>query len=106
MRCDVTFIFSPKESLEINTSIEHGPENMEKSREWIANKWEELGCEPLRPSGKVLLLDRVLAITDTLGHDWLSEHAEQAEELARHFAIALDSMRVVVDLPGLSIHSS
>lgn len=106
MRCDVTFIFSPKESLEINTSIEDNTENMEKSREWIANKWEELGCEPLRPSGKVLLLDRVLAITDTLGHDWLSEHAEQAEELARHFAIALDSMRVVVDLPGLSIHSS
>ncbi|MBV4395910.1 hypothetical protein KU392_01410 [Advenella alkanexedens] len=106
MRCDVTFIFSPKESLEINTSIEYNTENMEKSREWIANKWEELGCEPLRPSGKVLLLDRVLAITDTLGHDWLSEHAEQAEELARHFAIALDSMRVVVDLPGLSIHSS
>lgn len=106
MRCDVTFIFTPKESLEINTSIVHAQENMEQAREWLIKKWDELGCEPLRPSGKVLLLDRILAITDTLGHDWLSDHGEEAEEFARHCALALDSVRVVVDLPGLSIHSS
>ena len=73
------------------------------ARDWFDGAWETLGCEPLRPSGKVLLLDKVLGVADALGYDILSTDAKEAREFAEHLALALERPRITVDLPGLTV---
>jgi hypothetical protein len=62
-----------------------------------------LGCEPLRPSGKILLLDKVLGVADTLGYDTLPSDSKKSQEFARQLALALDRPSITVDLPGLVV---
>lgn len=105
MRCDVTFIFSSDQRLESQLNIDPATENREKAQQWFAEKWEELECEPLRASGKVLVLDRILGVTDALGYPYLRGHREAMDTLATQCVAALGSSRIIVDLPGLTVDS-
>src|SRR3546814_8784753 len=73
------------------------------ARDWFDSTWTRLGCEPLRPSGKVLLLDKILGVADALGYTGLSQDEQQAAEYAAQAALALEKPRITVDLPGLVV---
>lgn len=103
MRCDVNFIFTPTRKLEVQLNMAPEAALAAQSQQWLVQKWEELDCEPLRASGKVLVLDRILGITDALGYDFLLKHDEQRNTLARHCVNALGSRHITVDLTGLSV---
>ncbi len=105
MRCDVKFIFSANQTLEVQLNTEPAPDLATQSQRWLEQKWEALECEPLRASGKVLILDRILGVTDALGYHYLQSHPEQLDTLARHCINALGSPRVTVDLPGLAVQA-
>lgn len=107
MRNEVTIIFSATDHVDFNFFIHDTSEQAQQAaRTWLEDKWEELECEPLRPSGKVLLLDRILGIADALGYHWCQNHPEQAQEFAEKCALALDSSTVQIDLPNISISSN
>ncbi|PJX26299.1 hypothetical protein CAP48_09905 [Advenella sp. S44] len=105
MRCDVNFIFTPTRTLQVQLNLDPAPALAAQSQQWLVEKWEALECEPLRPSGKVLVLDRILGITDAMGHDFLQNHPDQRQLLARHCIQALGSANITVDLPGLTVKS-
>lgn len=106
MKHQVTFIFSPDQRLEYTLNdLDLSEASIEAAQQWLYAKWEELECEPFRPSGKVLLLDRILGIAQEVGYHELNDHPALAENFAKHIAIALDSAHVTVDMPALIVAS-
>ena len=103
MQPHVIVVFDTQRSLElpVDTALDAGQAGA--SRDWFDQTWESLGCEPLRVSGKVLLLDKILGVADALGYGRLSTQADLAQEFAAHAVQALQKPRVTVDLPGLAI---
>lgn len=103
MQGHVIIVFDAHRSLELAVETPVDPALSQAARAWFEESWESLGCEPLRVSGKVLLLDKILGVADSLGYGKLSSKADLAEEFASHTVQALEKPRVTVDLPGLSI---
>jgi len=103
MNAHVIIVFDVHHSLEIPVTVTPDANTAQASRAWFDQAWESLGCEPLRISGKVLLLDKILGVADALGYATLSSQPERRAEFARHAALALEKPRVTVDLPGLVV---
>lgn len=100
MRSVVTIVFNSRDSVELDVDVDPGEPASRAARDWFDQTWTRLGCEPLRPSGKVLLLDKILGVADAMGHSLLAQNADQAQEFAANAALALDRPRITVDLPG------
>ena len=79
------------------------PSRAEAAHEWLDQTYVDLGCEPLRPSGKVLLLDRVLAVAMAAGPEKLVPGTPFASDYAEHVTQALQRSRVTVDIDGLTV---
>lgn len=103
MRCEITFIFNTRDTVDSIVDVEQDDMALHAARKWMDDTWEKMGCEPIRPSGKVLLLDKILGIAEAYGHDVLSRDVGARETFARHIAHALGKPHVTVDLPGLRI---
>lgn len=103
MRSNVTVVFNSRQTLEWPVEVTPDRQASEAARSWFEKTWEELECEPLRASGKVLLLDKILGVADALGYQVLSGDAARAAEFAHQVALALEKPHVTVDLPGLAI---
>ena len=93
MRSDVTVIFDASHSVDLSVDIDPSPQRATQARDWFEGAWETLGCEPLRPSGKVL----------ALGYDTLKNDEKESREFAEQAALALGKARITVDLPGLTV---
>jgi len=103
MRSDVTVIFDARHKVDLAVDVTPSPQAASDARDWFEAAWDTLGCEPLRPSGKVLLLDKIMGVADALGYDVLSSDVKESQEFAQHAALALGKPRITVDLPGLSV---
>jgi hypothetical protein len=103
MQGHVIVVFDAHRSLELSVDVPMDADQASAARDWFEQTWESLGCEPLRVSGKVLLLDKILGVADGLGYARLSSQDEAAQTFARHTVQALQKPRVTVDLPGLAI---
>ncbi len=103
MRSIVTIIFNERQRLEYTVEADSAPEAQAEARNWLEATFTRLECEPLRHSGKVLLLDKVLGVADSLGYDVFVQHPERAEEFARQTATALARPAITIDLPGLTV---
>lgn len=106
MRHQVTIIFNLHQTLEFSLhDLDLSEAAIESAQQWLYNKWEELECEPFRPSGKVLLLDRILGIAQEVGYHQLKDRDDIAENFAKQIATALESTNVVIDIPALTVGS-
>ncbi|MFT0532179.1 hypothetical protein ACMHYJ_04995 [Castellaniella hirudinis] len=103
MQSHVTIIFNAHRSLEIAVDAPPDKALAAAARQWFDQRWESLGCEPLRVSGKVLLLDKILGVADTLGYPAFQAQPGLADEFAAQAVRALEASRVTVDLPGLAV---
>ncbi|SHH71321.1 hypothetical protein [Pollutimonas bauzanensis] len=103
MRSVVTVVFNARQSIELAVDVEPGGPASAAARAWFETTWLRLGCEPLRASGKVLLLDKILGVADALGYLELSGNKDLALEFATQAAMALEKPRITVDLPGLTV---
>jgi hypothetical protein len=72
------------------------------ARWWLDDQFTQLGCEPLRPTGKVLLADKVVVVAQAAGEKLLSDPKWSAE-FARATSAALAKPVVRVDVPALAI---
>lgn len=78
------------------------PMSHEQGRRWLDAQFTALDCEPLRPSGKVLLADKVLVIARAAGEKHF-EQPEWRECYARATSAALARPLIQVDVPGMAV---
>ena len=75
------------------------------ARAWLDDQFHELGCEPLRLTGKVLLADKALAIAQAVGESRFTDpaHRPWAMVYARAVSAMLVKPVVRVDVPSLTV---
>jgi hypothetical protein len=101
MRSEVTVTFEGSAPVRIDlTRAQATPP--ETARAWLDRQFTELGCEPLRPTGKVLAADKVVVVAQAAGPVKFGD-----EQWALQFGCAASAVlgkpMVHVDVPSLSI---
>jgi hypothetical protein len=74
----------------------------DEARQWLDGQFVALGCEPLRASGKVLIVDKVLVVTEAAGAKLLGD-AQWAAQYALAVASALGKPMICVDVPAMAV---
>jgi hypothetical protein len=69
-----------------------------EAQRWLDEEWRALGVEPVRPSGKVLLLDKVLGVARASGERRFADDPDWARSFARNVARLIGRPVVVVDV--------
>ncbi|MEO7399442.1 MAG: hypothetical protein ABIV07_01535 [Polaromonas sp.] len=72
------------------------------ARSWLDGQFTQMGCEPLRPTGKLLTADKVVVVAQAAGADRFAD-AGWALEFARAASSALGKPMVHIDVAALSI---
>ena len=78
------------------------PMGNEEARRWLDEQFTALDCEPLRPSGKVLLADKVLVVAREAGTRRLAD-AAWFETYARAAHAVLGRPIIKVDIPAMAV---
>jgi len=75
------------------------------ARQWLDKQFTDLGCEPIRLTGKVLLADKVLAVARAVGESRFAEgeYRPWANVYARAVSALLAKPVVRVDVPSLTV---
>ena len=102
MRQDVFVRFGPRTEFEspVHTSP---PRPADEARRWLDEQFVANDCEPLRPSGKVLTADKVLALADGVGPERFESDAVFRDAFARAVVAALGQAVVRVDVPARTL---
>ena len=95
----VTFKGSPPVRIDLN---EVQPMPYDVARQWLNDQFTQMGCEPLRATGKLLTADKVVVVAEAAGPARFAEPA-WAQEFARASSAALGKPMVHVDVASLSI---
>jgi len=101
MRSEVTVTFEGAAPVRIDLDRLE-PMSHEAARAWLDGQFTELGCEPLRPTGKVLSADKVVVVAEAAGAQKFAE-ARWSQEFARATSALLGKPVVHVDVPSLTI---
>lgn len=78
------------------------PMGNEEARRWLDEQFTALDCEPLRPSGKVLLADKVLVVAREAGAQRLGD-ATWFHTYARATHAVLARPLIKVDVLGMAV---
>ena len=101
MRSEFSVTFPGQQAVQIDLSnAEMLPHDV--ARGWLDAQFTQLGCEPLRPTGKLLTADKVVVIAQAAGHSKFADR-QWALEFARAASSALGKPGVHVDVAALSI---
>jgi hypothetical protein len=95
----VTFRDGPPVRIDLNEVL---PMPHESARKWLDDQFSEMGCEPLRPTGKLLTADKVVVVAQAAGPAGFTD-AQWAQDFARAASAALAKPMVHIDADSLSI---
>ena len=101
MRSEVSITFKGTSPVRIDLN-EVQPMPMDVARWWLDDQFTQMGCDPLRPTGKLLTADKVLVVAQAAGPAKFAE-AKFAQEFARAASAALGKPVVHVDVTSLSV---
>jgi len=75
------------------------------ARSWLDEQFTFLGCEPIRPTGKVLTADKILAVAEAVGEERFRDEAHRpwAMAFARAASAALAKPVISIDVPAQSL---
>lgn len=101
MHSEITVKFSEEQQFRLSTAH---PVQMsdEEAKAWLAQEYNDFGCEPLNPVGKVLAADKVLNVARAAGPGLFADSA-WAGKYARAVAASLHRPVVRVDVTAMSI---
>jgi hypothetical protein len=105
MNAQVSIRFGPHLTIEISVPFTSGATAQAHAREWLERTYDEFGCEPARPTGKVILLDRILGIADAAGEGHFQRDPEWGKLYAQAVSSALDRTAVRVNVDERSVSS-
>ena len=103
MRATVRISFGPAEVIaSLAETDRHW--SADEGRRWLDEQFTAYDCEPLRPMGKVLTADKLLALAGAIGHDALAADETLRLDFARAAvaALARDTVHVDVDASRVS----
>jgi hypothetical protein len=102
MRSEVTVTF--KNQLPVRIELHDGlePLTAEAARRWLDEQFTQMGCEPLRPTGKLLTADKVVVVAEAAGPAKFAD-APWAQDFAQAATTALGRPVVNIDVTALSI---
>jgi len=104
MKGDVTVNFGNDRILELQARCDASHVKAPAAaHQWLEATYAEMGCEPVRMSGKVLLLDRILAIAIAAGYEGLRNDPALAEAFACNTLLAVGHPHITIDVPGLTV---
>ena len=98
MRQAVIVQFTPQSAQEIDLHAHETPLPADEARRWLDEQFLAHDCEPLRPTGKVLTADKVLALASAAGEARFARDADWAQAFARATLGALGRSVVKVDV--------
>ena len=75
----------------------------QSARRWFEQQFVDLGCEPTNPTGKTLLVDKILGVARALGDRPFASNESSAREFAQNALLALERSAVSIDVPELSV---
>ncbi|MEO8653892.1 MAG: hypothetical protein ABI409_07200 [Ramlibacter sp.] len=101
MRSEVTVTFEGAAPMRLDLD-RLGPMSHEAARAWLDRQFTELGCEPLRPTGKVLSADKVVVVAEAAGPQKFAD-ARWSQDFARATSALLGKPIVHVNVPSLTI---
>ncbi|MEO6319048.1 MAG: hypothetical protein ABIR56_00170 [Polaromonas sp.] len=101
MPSEVTVTFKNQPRVQIGLH-EATPMPSEAARHWLDEQFTRMGCEPLRPTGKLLTADKVVVVAEAAGPTKFAD-AQWAQEFARAATAALGRPLVAIDVTTLSI---
>lgn len=101
MRSEVSVTFPGHQPVQIDLH-EVPPMPHDVARGWLDDQFTQMGCEPLRPTGKLLTADKVVVVAQAAGPAKFSD-AGWALEFARAASSALGKPMVHIDVAALSI---
>ena len=79
-------------------------ETPESARRWLEEQFVRMGCEPTNPTGKTLLIDKILGVVRALGEKTFADNQSAARELAKNVVLALERSAVSIDVADRSVH--
>lgn len=101
MRSEVIVTFPGHQPVQIDLN-EVQPMPHDAARGWLDDQFTQMGCEPLRPTGKLLTADKVVVVAEAAGPARFAD-AKWALEFARAASSALGKPLVHIDVDSLSI---
>ena len=101
MHSEVTVTLAPEQ--EFHSDL-RGVEPLahEAARRWLDEQFTSLDCEPLRPSGKVLLADKLLTVARAAGGQRFAD-ADWLQAYARAATAVMVRPVVRVDVPSMTV---
>ena len=103
MHHEVIVVFDAQDSLDIPVDAGALPAP-EVARRWLDDEFVRLDCAPLRPSGKVLTADKLLAVAETAGRAAFDD-APWRQAFARAACAAMGRPAVRVDLAAMAVRA-
>ena len=91
------------ERTEWRFDLDHAPPmGNAQARAWLDEQFTQLGGEPLRPTGKLLLADKVLVVAREAGASRLDDD-QWGQNFARAASAALAKQVVRIDLGAMTV---
>ena len=88
---------------EFRFDLEHAtPMSNQQGRDWLDAEFIRMECEPLRPTGKLLLADKVVVVARAAGAGLLAD-AGWGPQFAQAAAAALSKPAALIDVPAMSV---
>ena len=73
------------------------------ARRWFEHEFADLECDVATPTGKVLIIDRILSVARYAGAERFREQANWADQFAKYTAIILGRDLIRVDVAAYAI---
>lgn len=101
MQSEVTVKFSESKQFRISAN---NPVQIsdEEARAWLNQEYEDFGCEPLNPVGKVLAVDKVLSVARAAGPALFAD-SQWSGTFAKAALASLKRPVVRIDVEGMSV---
>jgi len=101
MRSEVTVTFKNSPPLRVDLN-EVQPMPHDAARLWLDEQFTRMDCEPLRPTGKLLMADKVLVVAQAAGPELFAD-AAWAQSFARAASASLAKPVIHIDVPAMAI---
>ncbi|MEO8021166.1 hypothetical protein [Polaromonas sp.] len=101
MRSEVTVTFKNSPPLRVDLN-EVQPMPHDAARAWLDEQFTRMDCEPLRPTGKLLMADKVLVVAQAAGPAQFAD-AAWAQAFARAASASLAKPVIHIDVQAMAI---